>query len=52
MASGLHGLRRGLDSLGPARASMQPIGAAVFAEWTTTEEDWRRFGDEWLDPPA
>jgi hypothetical protein len=47
MAAGLRGLRRGLDALGPSRAGLQPVGAAVATEWTATEEDWRVFGDEW-----
>jgi hypothetical protein len=50
LTAGLHGLRRGLDALGPARAGLQPVGAALAAEWTATDEDWRRFNDEWLAP--
>jgi hypothetical protein len=52
MASGLHGLRRGLDALGPSRASRQPVGAAVWSEWTATAPDWRQLRDDWLEPPA
>jgi hypothetical protein len=51
--SALHGLRRAIDTVGPGRrGTRQPIGAAIFAEWTTSDEEWRLFADEWVHPPA
>lgn len=53
VASAVHGLRRGLDTLGaPRRQALKPIGAAVFADWTTSDDEWRRYVDDWVNPPA
>jgi hypothetical protein len=45
----LHGLRRGLGALGPALTQLRPIGAGV-SERSMSEDDWRRFTDEWVRP--
>jgi hypothetical protein len=46
----LHGLRRGIDALGGPAVTGRPIGAALHAGWTTSEEDWRTWLDEWVTP--
>jgi hypothetical protein len=48
--AGLRGIRRGLDSLGDRRAALKPVGAAVYADWTTSPDEWRTFISEWVSP--
>jgi hypothetical protein len=47
-AAALHGLRRGLDSLGGPAALAQPIGAAIRADGTTADDGWRTITEEWV----
>jgi hypothetical protein len=47
--SGIRGVRKGLAGMPPARRAR--VGVAVFAEWTTTSQEWAAYREEWLAPP-
>ncbi|MEU5878413.1 hypothetical protein [Spirillospora sp. NPDC047279] len=42
----LRGVRRGLDALD--RPPARPFGVGVYAEWTTSPQDWARYRATWL----
>ncbi|MFD0686526.1 hypothetical protein [Actinomadura fibrosa] len=42
----LRGVRRGLDQLD--RPPARPYGVGVYAEWTTSPEEWARYRATWL----
>jgi hypothetical protein len=44
--SGVRGVRRGLDSVDDARS--RNVGVAIFAEWTTTQDEWDAYAEAWL----
>lgn len=44
--SGIRGIRKGLDRVG--REHSQRVGVALFAEWTTSEDEWQAYADGWL----
>jgi hypothetical protein len=44
------GLRRGVAALAPERA--RRVGGAIFAEWVSTEDDYRTIEQEWVRPPG
>ena len=46
MRSGVRGIRKGLDRLDAART--RHVGIAIFAEWTTTDDEWRSYRAAWL----
>jgi hypothetical protein len=48
--TGARGLRRGVAALSPERAGR--VGGAIFAEWVSTEDDYRTVEQEWVRPPA
>jgi hypothetical protein len=48
--TGSRGLRRGVAALPPGRAGR--VGGAIFAEWVSTEDDYRTFEQEWSRPPS
>lgn len=50
MHSGIRGIRKGLDRLD--RDQTGNVGVAIFAEWTTTDEDWRTYAADWLGEPS
>jgi hypothetical protein len=49
VGTGSRGLRRGVAALPPERA--RRVGGAIFAEWVSTEDDYRTFEQEWVRPP-
>lgn len=46
--TGARGLRRGVDALPPELG--RRVGGAIFAEWVSTEEDYRTIEREWVRP--
>jgi hypothetical protein len=46
--TGSRGLRRGVADLPPEIAAH--VGGAIFAEWVSTEDDYRTFETEWVRP--
>lgn len=46
--SGVRGVRLGMADIDEADRSQ--IGIAVYAEWTTTAEEWRTYQQDWLRP--
>jgi hypothetical protein len=48
--TGARGLRRGVAALPPERA--RRVGGAIFAEWVSTEDDYRTVEQEWVRPPG
>jgi hypothetical protein len=46
--SGLRGVRKGLARVDPA--ATRRVGVALFAEWTTSEDEWQACHDEWVQP--
>ncbi len=44
--SGIRGVRKGLDRLDAART--QRVGIAAYADWTTTDYEWRSYESAWL----
>lgn len=46
MRSGIRGFRKGLGRLD--RGDTKNVGVAVFAEWTTSEDDWDIYQEAWL----
>ena len=42
----LRGVRRGLDALD--RPPARPFGVGVYAEWTTTPDEWEHYRTHWL----
>lgn len=49
MHSGIRGVRKGLGRLDRDRTNN--VGVAIFAEWTTTQDDWRTYAADWLGRP-
>lgn len=45
---GAGGTRRGLDRLD--RQPAHPVGLAIFAEWTTTPDEWALYQATWVHP--
>jgi hypothetical protein len=31
-------------------AATRRVGVALFAEWTTSEDEWRAYPNEWVQP--
>ena len=50
MASGLRGIGIGLSFDGPPPSAN--FGAAIYAGWTTSEEEWAVWRRDWLRQPA
>ncbi len=50
MHSGIRGIRKGLDRVD--RDKTGNVGVAIFAEWTTTDQDWRTYASDWLGERA
>jgi spore germination protein YaaH len=48
MASGLRGVRRALEGLGPS--ATRNLGVAVYADWTTDPAEWETYRRLWLLP--
>jgi hypothetical protein len=48
--TGARGLRRGVADLPPELAAN--VGGAIFAEWVSTEDDYRTYEQEWVRPPG
>ncbi|MBI5284611.1 MAG: hypothetical protein HY874_05900 [Chloroflexi bacterium] len=46
MRSGIRGVRKGLDGLGRERT--ENVGVAIFAEWTTSDDEWAAYAADWL----
>jgi hypothetical protein len=46
VSSGVRAVRKGLDRL--ARSSTQKVGIAIYAEWTTTADEWSAYESAWL----
>jgi hypothetical protein len=46
MATGIRGVRKGLDRFEPAQT--QQVGLGIYAEWTTSDEEWEDYADAWL----
>ncbi|WP_245627563.1 hypothetical protein [Actinomadura oligospora] len=44
----LRGVRRGVDDL--PRAPRRPFGVGVYADWTTSPDEWARYRESWLTP--
>jgi hypothetical protein len=44
--SGVRGIRKGLDGVDDERT--QDVGIAIFAEWTTTADEWNAYYDAWV----
>ena len=44
--SGIRGVRKGLDRV--ADEKTQDVGIAIFAEWTTTDDEWAAYYDAWI----
>jgi hypothetical protein len=45
LRTAIRGVRRGLDRLG--HQPTHPVGLAIFAEWTTTPEEWALYQAAW-----
>ena len=48
--SGLRGVRKGLARVDPT--ATRRVGVALFAEWTTSEDEWRACRDGWVRPAS
>jgi hypothetical protein len=48
LRSAIRGTRRGLDRL--HRQPARPVGLALFAEWTTTPDEWALYQATWVHP--
>jgi hypothetical protein len=48
LRSAIRGVRRGLDRLD--RQPAHPVGLALFAEWTTTPDEWALYQSTWIAP--
>lgn len=48
LGNALRGVRRGVQAL--PRAPRRPYGVAVFAEWTTTPDEWALYRSSWIRP--
>jgi hypothetical protein len=48
LRSAIRGARRGLDHLD--RQPTHPVGLALYADWTTTPEEWALYRRTWVDP--
>jgi hypothetical protein len=48
LRSAIRGTRRGLDRLDHQPA--HPVGLAIFAEWTTTPDEWALYQATWVHP--
>ena len=48
LRSAIRGVRRGLDRL--RRQPAHPVGLALFAEWTTTPDEWALYQTTWVRP--
>jgi len=46
MRSGIRGVRKGLDRL--SRDNTNNVGIAIFAEWTTDDDEWKAYSSAWL----
>jgi hypothetical protein len=46
MRSGIRGVRKGLDRL--SRDNTNNVGIAIFAEWTTDDDEWNAYSSAWL----
>jgi hypothetical protein len=44
--SGVRGVRKGLDRVEEEKT--QDVGIAIFAEWTTTPDEWEAYAESWL----
>ena len=47
ITSGIRGVRKGLDRLDKERT--RHVGIAIYADWTTSEDEWRSYEAAWLD---
>jgi hypothetical protein len=45
--SGVRGVRKGLDRLPDSET--RDVGIAIFAEWTTTDDEWDAYASSWLE---
>lgn len=50
LRSAIRGTRRGLDRLG--RQPSHPVGLAIYADWTTTSDEWALYETAWVHPTA
>jgi hypothetical protein len=48
LRSATRGVRRGLDRLD--RQPARPVGLAIFADWTTSPEEWALYQAAWVHP--
>jgi hypothetical protein len=48
LRSGLRGVRKGLARMDPT--ATRRVGVALFAEWTTSQDEWRACRNEWVQP--
>lgn len=48
METGVRGVRKGLDTLDDD--DTRDVGIAIFAEWTTTADEWQTYHEAWIRP--
>ncbi len=46
VGSALRGIQKGIDGLD--RSELRDFGVAIYAEWTTDDEEWEMYRREWL----
>jgi hypothetical protein len=46
VGSGIRGIQKGLESF--EKSEIQHFGTAIYAEWTTDQDEWEMYMDEWL----